>query len=423
MNDEPSADDVGEIVRVEGGRALATLTRLVGDWQVAEDCLADATVAALRRWPADGVPRSPAAWLVTVARNRARDHFRREARRRSKEADAVFLLGGGGDDFVPSDPEWSSLDDGDDTLRLIFTCCHPALAPATRIALSLKTVCGLTTGEVARVLLVSETTMAQRLVRAKHKIAAAVIPYRVPVDHELPERLPAVLTVLYSVFTAGHSAGQGDELLRVDLCDEAIRVTRLLQSLMPDEREVSGLLALELLSDARRGTRTDARGDLVLLADQDRSRWDQIKIGEGLDIVRARDRLPPDQRGPLAIQAAIAAEHATAVTLARTDWTSIVRLYDQLLEHRPTPIVHLNRAVALAEHHGAAAGLADVDRIEGLDRFHLFHATRAELLHRLGRSAEARDAFTQALACDPPSVERRFLERRLAECSPLSARS
>lgn len=414
MDGEPSGEDIGEILRVEGGRALATLTRLVGDWQVAEDCLAEATLVALRRWPETGVPRSPAAWLVTVGRNRARDHYRREGRRRSKEADAVALLDSG--EPPAGDRRYSVLDDGDDLLRLIFTCCHPAIAPGTRVALSLKTLCGLTTAEVARVLLTSETAMAQRLVRAKRKIATAVIPYRVPDDHELPDRLPAVLTVLYAVFTAGHSAAQGEELVRVDLCDEAIRLTRLLRELMPDEPEVTALLALELLVDARRPTRTDGNGDLVLLADQDRSRWDHAKIDEGLALVdEAAGR--SGRHGPLALQAGLAALHASAPTFADTDWAAVVDLYDELYALHPTAVVRLNRAVAVAEHAGAPAGLAEVDRIDDLDHLHLLHAARGELLRRLGRSDEAAAAFAAALRCDLSAVERRFLERRLAECS------
>lgn len=414
MGAEPSAEDIGEIVRVEGGRALATLTRMVGDWQVAEDCLADATLVALRRWPDAGIPRSPAAWLVTVGRNRARDHFRREGRRRTKEADAIELLASG-EPPAPSG-RYSVLDDGDDLLRLIFTCCHPAIAPATRVALSLKTLCGLTTAEVGRVLLTNETAMAQRLVRAKRKIATAVIPYRVPDDHELPARLPAVLTVLYAVFTAGHSAGRGDELVRVDLCDEAVRLTRLLRGLMPDEPEVTALLALQLLVDARRATRTDGHGDLVLLADQDRSRWDQAKIDEGLALVdQAAGRA--GWRGPLALQAAIAAQHASAPSFADTDWAAVMDQYDELFALQPTSVIRLNRAVAVAEHAGAAAGLAEVERIDDLDHLHLLHATRGELCRRLGRTDEAAAAFAAALRCDPSPVERRFLERRLAECS------
>ena len=353
----------------------------LGDLDLAEDAVQEAAVAALERWPPTGIPDNPAAWLTTAARHQALDRLRREsAGRGDKEAAAMRLL-----EADAGEPARSrSL--RDDLLRLIFTCCHPALAPEARVALSLRTLGGLTTAEIARAFLVPEATMAQRLVRARRKIAGAAIPYRVPTDHELPDRLPAVLAVVYLVFTEGHRATAGDELVRVDLCDEAIRLARLLHDLLPDESEVQGLLALLLVTDARRATRLDERGELVLLADQDRSR-----VGPRRRSTRARPwptARPPSGRwapGPYALQAAIAAVHATAPSWPATDWDEIVGLYDVLLQRLPTPVVALNRAVAVGERDGPAAGLAAVDAIDGLDAFHLWHAARAELLRRAGR--------------------------------------
>jgi RNA polymerase sigma-70 factor (ECF subfamily) len=401
VSPEPELD---EILRVEGGAALATLARILGDLQRAQDAVQDATVRALERWPVDGIPRNPAGWLVTVGRNREVDRLRREARRAEKEGAAMLMR-------EPDDAEPAAATIlTDDVLRLVFTCCHPALASEARIALALRTLCGLTTAEIARAFVVTESTMAQRLVRAKHKIATARIPYRVPDDHELPERLPAVLAVVYVVFTAGHAAG-GEELVRVDLCDEAIRLARLLAELLPDEAEVEGLLALLLLTDARRAARLDAAGELVLLEDQDRATWDREAIAEGGKRLERALRRSAGSPGPYQIQAAIAAAHSTAPSWAETDWTDVAALYDLLLALAPGPVVALNRAVAIAYRDGPAAGLALVDGIDGLDRYHLWHATRAELLRRLGRAPEAAAAYTAALGCDPSDAERRFLER------------
>jgi RNA polymerase sigma-70 factor (ECF subfamily) len=385
---------------------LASLTRTLGRLDLAEDAVQDAAVVALERWPRDGVPRDPRAWLTVVARNRALDRLRREAKRAGKEATTMDLF----------DDEPSPVPDSvvrDDLLRLIFTCCHPALSFEARVALSLRTLCGLSTAEIARALLVPEATMAKRLVRAKGKIAGAHIPYRVPPDHELPDRLTAVLGVVYLVFTEGHTATSGSDLVRVDLCDEAVRLARLLHDLLPDEPEVMGLLALLILTDARRATRTDGAGDLVLLADQDRSRWDRSAIDEGADLVTRALRRSAGSPGPYQLLAAIAGCHATSPTYDATDWVDIAALYGLLEQRAPSPVVSLNRAVALAERDGPAAGLAVVDAIGGLDRFHLWHATRADLLRRLGRADEAAAAYRAALGCDPSPAERRFLERRL----------
>jgi RNA polymerase sigma-70 factor (ECF subfamily) len=370
----------------------------------------DAAVAALERWPRDGVPDDPRAWLTVVARNRALDRLRREAKRSGKEATTMDRFSG----------EPAPLPDTvvrDDQLRLIFTCCHPALALEARVALSLRTLCGLSTPEIARALLVPEATMAKRLVRAKRKIAGAHIPYRVPADHELPDRLPAVLGVVYLVFTEGHTATSGDHLVRVDLCDEAVRLARVLRDLLPDEPEVAGLLALLLLTDARRATRVDGAGDLVLLADQDRARWDHAAIGEGAALVAEALRRSAGSPGPYELQAAIAACHATSPTSEATDWEEIAELYRLLEARSPSPVVALNRAVAVAERDGPAAGLALVDAIDGLERFHLWHAARADLCRRLGRHTDAAAAYRAALGCEPSAAERRFLDRRLAEVS------
>ncbi len=387
---------------------VATLARLTGDLGLAEDAMQDAALAALERWPDNGVPRNPAAWLTTAARNKALDRLRREGRRGDKEDLAMRSLEGVGGEPLPESVV------RDDLLRLIFTCCHPALSPEARIALSLRTLGGLTTAEIARSFLVPEPTMAQRLVRAKQKIAAAGIPYRVPADHELPERLPAVLAVVYLIFTEGHAASSGDALVRIDLCDEAIRLARLLSEVLPDESEVLGLLGLLLVTDARRATRLDAQGDLVLLADQDRSAWDHEQIEAGATVLEVALRRSVGRPGPYALQAAIAAVHAESPTWDDTDWDEVVALYDLLLGVLPTPVVALNRAVAIAERDGPEVALVVVDAIEGLGRFHLWHAARADLLRRSGRPSEAADAYQAALGCEPSAPERRFLERRLA---------
>ncbi len=401
-------NDFGELIRVEGARALATLTRVLGDLQLAEDALHDAVVVALERWPVEGPPANPAAWLTVTARNKAIDRLRREARRSEKEEAAMRYV-------TPSEPERfddSTIDD--DVLRLVFTCCHPALAPEARVALSLRALCGLSTAEIARAFLVSEPAMAQRIVRAKHKIAAARIPYRVPADHELLERLPAVLAVVYVIFTEGHSASAGDDLVRVDLCNEAIRLAGVLSCLLPDEPEVLGLLALLLLTDARRTSRVDPDGGLVLLADQDRARWDAAQIEEGSALVERALRRSAGRPGPYALQGAIAACHANAPSFTETDWPDIVMLYGLLETVLPTSVVRLNRAVAIAEVDGPAAGLLLVDAITGLEQFQHFHSARADMLRRLDRDAEAAHAYRAALALNPSTPERRFLLRRLA---------
>ena len=391
---------------------LASLTRALGRLDLAEDAVQDAAVAALEHWPRDGVPANPRGWLTVVARNRGLDRLRREAKRSGKELSTMD---------PPLDPfageAWPPPESvlRDDQLRLVFTCCHPALALEARVALSLRTLCGLSTAEIARALLVSEATMAKRLVRAKGKIAAAHIPYRVPADHELPDRLPAVLNVVYLVFTEGHTATSGDQLVRVDLCDEALRLARLLRQLLPDEPEVAGLLALLLATDSRRATRVDERGDLVLLTDQDRDHWDRAAIDEAADLVAWALRRSAGAPGPYQLQAAIAACHATSPTFEATDWHQIVALYDLLAEEVPSPVVALNRAVAVGERDGPAAGLAVVDGIVGLEQFPLWHSARAELLRRLGRNDEAAAAYRAALGLERSAAERRFLHRRLRD--------
>jgi RNA polymerase sigma-70 factor (ECF subfamily) len=396
------------VIRVEGARVLASLTRTFGRLDLAEDAVQDAAVAALERWPRDGVPDNPRAWLTVVARNRGLDRLRREAKRAGKELSTMDPFAG-----EASPPPDSVL--RDDQLRLVFTCCHPALSLEAQVALSLRTLCGVSTAEIARALLVPEATMAKRLVRARKKIAAAHIPYRVPADHELPDRLPAVLNVVYLVFTEGHRATSGDALVRVDLCDEALRLARLLRELLPDEPEVAGLLALLLATDARRATRVDERGDLVLLADQDRSRWDRAATLEGADLVAWALRRSAGSPGPYQLQAAIAACHTTAPTFEATDWGQIVALYDLLLARAPSSVVALNRAVAVGERDGSAAGLVLVDALDDLGRFALWHSARGELLRRLGRPDEAAAAYRAALALELSAAERRFLQRRAAE--------
>ncbi len=400
---------VAEAIRAEGGRVVATLTRLLGDMDAAQDALQEAALTAIERWPADGVPRNPAAWLTTTARHKALDRLRREDRRGEKEIRAMQQLEGADDAPLPESVV------RDDLLRLVFTCCHPALAPEARVALSLRTLGGLTTAEIARAFLVPEATMSQRLVRARRKIAGAAIPYRVPADHELPERLPAVLAVVYLVFTEGHTASSGAALVRVDLCDEAVRLARLLAEVLPDESEVHGLLGLLLVTDARRATRLDVEGDLVLLADQDRSAWDRTLIDEGHAHIEIALRRAAGKPGPYALQGAIAAIHSLSPSWEATDWDQAVELYDLLAAIHPTPVVRLNRAVAVAERDGPEAGLAEIDALEELGAFHLWHAGRAELLRRLGRGEEAAAAYHAALDCRPSDTERRFLERRAAE--------
>jgi RNA polymerase sigma-70 factor, ECF subfamily len=398
------ASEVERVFREEYGRAVSVLVRLCGDIDLAEEAVQDAFVAAMERWPVTGVPPSPAGWIITTARSRAIDRFRREASRDDRHAEAARLMAGSDG---PADPE-----DGpvrDDQLRLMFTCCHPALAVNAQVALTLRLIGGLTTAEIARAFLVPEATLAQRLVRAKGKIRDARIPYRVPDASDIPPRLRAVLAVVYLIFNEGYSASAGDRLVRDDLCAEAIRLGRQLRALLPAEPEVSGLLALMLLIAARRAARTTADGAMVLLSDQDRSRWDRTLIGEGQTIVR--ECLRRNHPGPYQIQAAINAVHVDAATYADTDWRSILTLYDQHMVIAPSPVVALHRAVAVAEVEGVAAALTLVDALD-LCSYHLRYAVRADLLRRLGRHVEARAAYDAAIELCQSTTELEFLNRR-----------
>jgi RNA polymerase sigma-70 factor (ECF subfamily) len=422
--------------REEWGRIVATLIGATGDWDLAEECAQDAFARALQAWERDGVPTRPGAWLTTAARNRATDVLRRRANEAAKLREAARLepalpvdvgpastgsfstasIGGGpdGTGSIDTGPDESGI--ADDRLRLIFTCCHPALPLEARVALTLRTLTGLTTAEIARALLASEAAAAQRIVRAKRKIRNAAIPYRVPPAELLPERTAGVLAVLYLLFNEGYSATSGEDLLRPDLCAEAIRLARLLACLMPDEPESFGLMALMLLQDSRRAARVDAAGDLVPLEDQDRSRWDSARIAEGQRALATA--LGHGRPGPYQLQAAIAACHASAVRAADTDWPTIARVYGQLARLTPSPVVELNRAVAVGMAHGPAAGLALLDSLAAggaLDGYHLLPAARADLLRRLGRPGDAARAYREALALVSTGAERRFLGRRLAE--------
>ena len=392
----------------EWARVVAGLARRFGDLDVAEDAAAEAYAAAVERWPRDGIPPNPGGWLTTTATRKAIDRLRRESHRDAKHQAAHMLI-----DDSPAEPTGPV---EDDRLRLVFTCCHPALAMEARIALTLRLICGLTVAEIARAFLVQEATMAQRITRAKAKIKAAHIPYRVPIDRDVRERLAGVLTVVYLVFNEGYLSGGGDDAMRTDLCDEAIRLARLLHTLLPDDGEVTGLLALMLLTDARRAARVSRSGELVTLDEQDRGAWDRALIAEGHALVRERLSVvaaggPPPGRYQLL--AAINAVHTDALSARDTDWSQIVALYDRMTHVDPSPIVRLNRAVAVAEVDGPDTALAEIDRLTGtLEGYHAFHAARAEVLRRLGRSGEARTAYDKAISLTENPAECAHLTRR-----------
>jgi len=399
---------VDRAFREEWGQVVATLIRVTGDWDLAEECAQDAFAKALLTWPRDGIPRNPGAWLTTAARNRATDRLRRDALGAAKVAELARL--------APAEPD-EDPEVPDDRLRLMFTCCHPALAFEARVALTLRTLAGLSTAEIARAFLVGEETMAKRLTRAKQKIRQARIPYRVPADHELPDRLAGVAATVYLLFNEGYSATGGDDPIRADLVDEGMRLGRLLAGLLPDEPAVLGLLALMLLQDARRPARFDDDGLPVLLADQDRRRWRHDQAQEGVVLVGEGLRRTPGRPDPYVVQAAIAACHALAPSFAATDWDAVVSWYDVLLTVQDTPVTRLNRAVAVGARDGPGAGLAEVEAVDGLSGYPLWHAARAELLHRLGRAEEAVAAYRSALALGANQAQRRHLEARAAEAA------
>ncbi len=419
---DAAASTVGTVVadafREEWGRITAALIHQTGDWDLAEECAQDAFTQALRRWPRDGVPDRPGAWLMTVARNGAIDRLRRSTTYRAKVKELAVMAAR---EPETDNPEPGADDSGvpDERLRLIFTCCHPALAMEARIALTLRTLTGLSTAEIARAFLVPEATMAKRLVRAKHKIANARIPYRVPPAGALPQRVPGVLAVLYLVFNEGYSASAGDDLIRRDLCDRAVALTQVLAELLPAEPEAKGLLALMLFHRARQAARVNDRGDLVTLENQDRTRWNQAQIG--LARRHLEDAFAARRPGQYQIQAAIAGCHAAALTAQATDWPTIARLYQHLADMTGSPVVELNRAVAVAMADGPAAGLVLLQRLEAdgiLAGYYLLPATRADFLRRLGRNDEAATAYEQAVALASTGPERRFLNARLAEVRP-----
>src|SRR5271165_2292357 len=413
---ERSTEQIRELLdslyRVDSGRILATLIRLLGDFDLAEEAMHEAFAAALSVWPKSGVPGSPRPWLISTARFKAIDTLRRRARFDASQAELVRYLEAQGSSAETSNEEDSV---EDDRLRLIFTCCHPSLAPEARVALTLREVCGLTTEEIAKAFLSTPRTLAQRIVRAKAKIRETPIPYEVPAPQELPERLGAVLQVIYLVFNEGYSAAAGAEITRAELTGEAIRLGRLLTELQP-EPEVLGLLSLMLLQESRRAARTSPAGELILLENQDRSLWNREQIAEGVALLEKA--LNSRRFGAYTLQAAIAAVHAEAESAAATDWRQIVALYNQLAQIQPSPVVHLNRAVAIAERDGPAAGLAHIDAVlenGELANYYLAHSARAELYRRLGRTAEARTSYERALALTQQEPERQFLQHRIRQ--------